>query len=216
VLSKDFWSALVRAGASEAECISSPEELEEICNSLAPGSRIFFPHWNWIIPRDVYAKFECVMFHMTDLPFGRGGSPLQNMLLLGMEDTVISAFRCDEGLDSGPVYSKVPLSLEGSAHEIFKRADIAISNQILQIHETEPEPSPQVGKPTFFARRKPCQSEIGDSLDIRGVHNLIRALDAPGYRPANLKHGTLTYFFSEAEWFDGEIMARVTIKQENE
>jgi methionyl-tRNA formyltransferase len=180
------------------------------------GTRIFFPHWNWIIPSHVYSKFECVMFHMTDLPFGRGGSPLQNMLLLGMEDTVISAFRCEQALDSGPIYSKMPLSLQGPAHEIFKRADIAISNQILQIHESEEEPTPQAGEPTFFARRKPCQSKIDDSLDVQGVCTLIRALDAPGYRSANLRHGALTYFFSDAEWIDGVLFARVTIKQENQ
>ena len=32
---------------------------------------IFFPHWSWMIPEDVYKHFNCVVFHMTDLPFGR-------------------------------------------------------------------------------------------------------------------------------------------------
>ena len=39
---------------------------------------IFFPHWSWIIPKDIFNNFQCIVFHMTDLPFGRGGSPLQN------------------------------------------------------------------------------------------------------------------------------------------
>ncbi len=26
-------------------------------------------------------KFECVCFHMTDVPYGRGGSPLQNLII---------------------------------------------------------------------------------------------------------------------------------------
>jgi methionyl-tRNA formyltransferase len=38
---------------------------------------IFFPHWSYLIPEDIYNRFECVIFHMTDLPFGRGGSPIQ-------------------------------------------------------------------------------------------------------------------------------------------
>ncbi|EOB3231414.1 hypothetical protein ACIJAO_001415 [Campylobacter upsaliensis] len=34
---------------------------------------IFFPHWSFIIPKEIYEKYECVVFHMSDLPFGRGG-----------------------------------------------------------------------------------------------------------------------------------------------
>ena len=33
---------------------------------------VFFPHWSWIIPQEIYEKYPCVVFHMTDLPFGRG------------------------------------------------------------------------------------------------------------------------------------------------
>lgn len=42
--------------------------------------KIFIPHWSHIIPSDIYKNYECIVFHMTDLPFGRGGSPLQNLL----------------------------------------------------------------------------------------------------------------------------------------
>ncbi len=31
---------------------------------------VFFPHWSHIIPQDIYENFECVIFHMTDFPFG--------------------------------------------------------------------------------------------------------------------------------------------------
>ena len=32
---------------------------------------ILFPHWSWIIPKEIFKNFTCVVFHMTDLPFGR-------------------------------------------------------------------------------------------------------------------------------------------------
>src|SRR2546427_4886313 len=41
---------------------------------------VFFPHWSWPIPEEIHSQFECVIFHMTDLPYGRGGSPLQNLI----------------------------------------------------------------------------------------------------------------------------------------
>jgi methionyl-tRNA formyltransferase len=213
-LSSEFWSNLSKSGIREEDCISSPGRLEQLSQELDPGSRVFFPHWSWIIPEEVHTRLECIMFHMTDLPMGRGGSPLQNMILLGMDRTVISAFRCEEGLDTGEVYSKVPLSLEGPAHEILSRADAAISHQILNIFNSEIKPTPQIGTPTYFSRRKPSQSRLSESLTLRQAYDLIRALDAPGYRPANFELGDLTFFFSDADIIEGEIRATVSIRQE--
>ena len=51
---------------------------------------IFIPHWSYIIPEKIWVTFPCVVFHMTDLPYGRGGSPLQNLILSGKTDTKIS------------------------------------------------------------------------------------------------------------------------------
>jgi methionyl-tRNA formyltransferase len=65
---------------------------------------VFFAHWSWKIPRAVYEAHECVIFHMTDVPFGRGGSPLQNLISRGIYETKLSALRCVEEMDAGPVY----------------------------------------------------------------------------------------------------------------
>ncbi len=43
-------------------------------------NKIFIPHWSYIILPEIYLNYECIVFHMTDLPYGRGGSPLQNLL----------------------------------------------------------------------------------------------------------------------------------------
>lgn len=67
---------------------------------------IFFPHWSWIIPKNIFDNFECIIFHMTDVPFGRGGSPLQNLISRGVYKTKISAIKAMEELDAGPVILK--------------------------------------------------------------------------------------------------------------
>ena len=59
---------------------------------------------------------------MTDLPFGRGGSPLQNLIERGIYETKLSALRCCKELDGGDIYLKRPLSLWGTAEEIYLRA----------------------------------------------------------------------------------------------
>src|SRR3990172_1293051 len=106
------------------------ERLQEI------GPRyIFITHWSYIIPASICDAFESVIFHMTDLPFGRGGSPLQNLIARRIYDTKISALRCDAGVDAGPIYMKEPLSLYGTAEEISQRAAKIIENMIVSIVE---------------------------------------------------------------------------------
>ncbi len=67
---------------------------------------IFFTHWSWLIPKNIYEDFECIVFHMTDLPYGRGGSPLQNLILKKVYNTKISALRVEKELDAGEIYLK--------------------------------------------------------------------------------------------------------------
>ena len=70
-------------------------------------------------PKSIWGTWPTVIFHMTDLPYGRGGSPLQNLIKRKHRTTKITAILCDDGLDTGDIYLKEDLSLEGSAEEIF-------------------------------------------------------------------------------------------------
>ena len=92
---------------------------------------------------------------MTDLPFGRGGSPLQNLIVRGITETKISAIQCEAGLDTGPVYLKRPLSLEGTAQEIYSRANKVVESMILDILLHSPVPLSQEGEVVDFKRRVP-------------------------------------------------------------
>ena len=103
---------------------------------------IFFPHWSYHISSDIYEEFECVIFHMTDLPFGRGGSPLQNLIVRGIENTKVTALKCVEVVDAGPTYLKTDLSLLGTAEEIYIRASKIVEDMILEILSKAPQPKP--------------------------------------------------------------------------
>lgn len=175
---------------------------------------IFFPHWNHIVPSEILRLTTCVCFHMTDLPYGRGGSPLQNLIALGHRDTVISALKMTEQLDAGPIYLKRRLSLEGLAEEIFIRASYIIAEMIKIIIEENPKPTEQVGEPTFFKRRKPSQSKI--TMEINNLLELfdhIRMLDAEGYPKAYLEIGGFRYEISRPALKSNEILADVRIKK---
>lgn len=144
---------------------------------------VFFPHWSYRIPSELHQAYECVIFHMTDLPYGRGGSPLQNLIVRGHLETKISALRCTDVMDSGPIYLKRRLPLDGSAAEIFGNASRVIESMIQKIVEDEPEPKPQIGDPVLFERRTPEQSNLARASiqSLSDFYDFIRMLDADGY-----------------------------------
>lgn len=175
---------------------------------------IFFPHWSWIIPKEIYENFACIVFHMTDLPFGRGGSPLQNLISRGIYKTKISAIRVVKELDAGDIYCQKPLSLKsGSAAEIFKKASDIIYNKMIPfIIKNKPIPKKQKGKVVVFKRRKPEESDIAGLNDLNKVYDYIRMLDAEGYPRAFIETESLRMEFNKARKRKEKVIAECTIK----
>jgi methionyl-tRNA formyltransferase len=173
---------------------------------------IFFPHWSYIIPESVFSEFTCIVFHMTDLPFGRGGSPLQNLISRGFENTYVSAIKVEQGIDAGDIYIKEPLSLYGTAEEIFLRANNVLQRMIERIITEDIQPYPQTGEIVLFRRRTPEDSSI-ESLDsIEKIYDYIRMLDAEGYPHAFLIHENIRFEFTRASLkANGAIIADVKI-----
>lgn len=177
---------------------------------------VFFPHWSHRIPQEVFGRFRCVIFHMTDLPYGRGGSPLQNLIARGHTETVISALHCVAALDAGPVYLKRPLCLHGTAEEIFLRADRVIEDMIATLVETDPPPYPQQGEPEVFRRRRPADGDLRQAPTLDGLYDTIRMLDAQGYPPAFLDIGAFRLDFTRASRRTDAVIADVRITQRRE
>lgn len=170
---------------------------KENISNLNPN-KIFFPHWSHLIERSIYSKWECIVFHMTDLPFGRGGSPLQNLIIQGHSVTKVSAIKVVEEIDAGPIYLKKDLSLDGSAQTIFERTDKVIEQMIIEIVNDNLLPKEQKGEVTHFKRRTPKQSDIALLTSLEKVYNHIRMLDAEGYPKAYLEFGDFKIEFENA------------------
>lgn len=178
---------------------------------------ILLPHWSYFIPNEITDNWECVVFHMTDLPYGRGGSPLQNLIVRGHKETKISAIRVTGTLDGGPVYMKRPLSLEGSAQEIFERCADAIFQKMIPVFlEEKVTPKPQEGEPVIFKRRKPEDGKITYDMGMDKIYDYIRMLDAEGYPRAYIEFGDYKIELEKAELSaDGqELSAKVVFKKE--
>ena len=173
---------------------------------------IFVPHWSWLIPPEICRDFECIVFHMTDLPFGRGGTPLQNLIIRGLKTTKISAFRAGSGLDDGPVYMKTPIRLNGSAQDIYERVShIIFEKMIPAILSKGIAPIPQKGRAVVFKRRTPEDSRLPARLPFERFYDFIRMLDAKDYPKAFIDTGTSRIAFHNARKRMGSVEAQVTI-----
>ncbi len=175
---------------------------------------IFFLHWSWKVPEEILEEVECVCFHMTDVPYGRGGSPLQNLIVRGHRETRLTALRMTSELDAGPVYLKRSLSLEGGAEEIYLRASALSAEMIQQIARDEMHALPQTGVAVNFKRRKPEESQIAKLDSLEQLHDFIRMLDAEGYPRAFLSHDGYRFEFSRSALYDGQFVADVHITLE--
>ena len=195
----------------EVAHVTSPKELTLDYLETRSPDWIFFPHWSWKVPETIFSKYRCVIFHMTDLPFGRGGTPLQNLIVRGFKETKICALECEEGIDTGPIYCRRDLSLEGSAEEILNRANSTIAEMISDIISTTPTPVAQRGEVVHFDRRTPDQSNLEELCDLDSIYDHIRMLDAKGYPNAYLSTAHHTYYFTDVRWAAGELVAEVRI-----
>ena len=191
--------------------IETPDFLSPAAIASLQPRYIFFPHWSWKVPEKLTRDFECVCFHMTDVPYGRGGSPLQNLIVRGHKQTAISALRMTSSMDAGPVYMKAGLSLDGSAHEIFERASTIVFDMIAEIAMKDISPVLQVGEPVIFKRRRPEESVLPDRGTLESLYDHIRMLDADTYPRAFLIHNRFRLEFSDAVRNGAAVEATVRI-----
>ena len=192
--------------------ITSPKKLTYGFVKRVNPEYIFFPDWSWKIPKEIVNNFKCVCIHESPLPKFRGGSPLQNQIIRGIRKTKSTAFLMTEKLDDGDILLQKSLSLDGSINEIFNRMeknDYDIINKIIQ---GKFKIKKQTGRPTFYKRRTPNDSELKTlNYSKKFLYNFIRMLEEP-YPNAFIKIGKRRIVFKSANYdgkelkFSGELL----------
>jgi methionyl-tRNA formyltransferase len=210
---RTVFDGVLRQYPGEWHFMSSSGEMNPAAVAALDPRYIFFLHWSWKVPDSLIAERECVCFHMTDVPFGRGGSPLQNLIARGIRHTRLSALRMTAEIDAGPVYCKRDLCLEGGAEEIYFRANLTAAELIREIVIQRMEPSPQSGEVVAFKRRRSSESRIPHVHGLPGLHDFIRMLDAEHYPHAFLEEAGFRFEFRRSALYDGRIHADVIITE---
>jgi len=209
--SRRVFEEIISKLAGDWYFIGSPDGLSKDTIASIHPKYIFFLHWSWKVPNEIIDQYECICFHMTDVPYGRGGSPLQNLITRGHTRTKLTALRMTRDFDAGAVYLKEDLSLDGNAEEIYIRATCLSAKMVEQIIKRRPDPVPQTGTVTIFERRRPEESEIPQVPSLKALYDFVRMLDAEGYPRAFLKYKGFCYEFSSAALCDRSVVANVTI-----
>ena len=155
-----------------------------------------------------------MVFHTAPLPFGRGGSPIQNLIARKIDAAPVCALRMTDVLDGGPIYDSIQVSLSGTIEEIFNRIANIIDTLIIKIIQFQPQPKPQVGEPVYFKRRTSSENEITKCSNIRDVYDKIRMLDGYDYPKAYIYYGGFKLEFSKATLCGETLTANVLIKKE--
>lgn len=166
--------------------LSNPTILKEIL-SRKPDIFLFYG-WSWMIPKELYNKFPCIVLHPSPLPKYRGGSPLQNQIIRGEEESAVTLFQVDNRIDHGPIYAQKEISLTGTLNEIIHRivrTGTALTIKVLDdLANKKLVPVAQdESQATEFKRRTSKESEITvkdfQNKTAKELYNFIRSLTAP-------------------------------------
>ena len=129
-------------------------------------------------------KYNLVV-HESDLPRGKGWSPLTWQVLEGSNRIPITLFEAVEKVDSGIIYNQDFIELNGSEllSEIKHKQGVMTIKLILDFLKRIDiiKPRNQYGEQTFYSRRTKGDSKLDINKSIKDQFNLLRVCDNERY-----------------------------------
>lgn len=149
---------------------------------------LFIIGWSQIAGPEVLAapKRGCLGMHPTLLPRGRGRAAIPWAILKGLDETGVTMFKLDEGVDTGFIVAQevLPLAPDETATTLYQR--VAKAHQTL-IARTWPDLVADMivlreqdeSQATIWPGRKPKDGAILPNMDCVRVDRLVRAVTHP-------------------------------------
>lgn len=139
-----------------------------------------------IAPPEALAKARVnLVAHASDLPSGRGFSPIVWQILEGASVIPIRLIYADKEVDSGDIVLSDEISLDG--HELNDEIRDRLGERIVEMclryldAETPTTGRRQEGEPTWYRRRRPRDSALDPSRTIADQFELLRVVDNDRY-----------------------------------
>lgn len=150
------------------------------------GAVAFYLSCHEIIPPDVLARNRRnLVAHASDLPRGRGMSPLTWQILEGCNRIPVCLLEAVEAVDAGPVIYREYLDFEG--HELIDEMRDALGRLCVRLcrrfldEPSPPEGEPQSGTPSYYRWRTPADSALDPGQSIAEQFNHLRVADNERY-----------------------------------
>ena len=152
-----------------------------------------------LLSEEDLSKFKNVLVvHESELPKGKGWSPLSWQILEGNNKFIFTLFEASKKIDDGKIYLQKEVVLNG--YELFDdwRKVQAETSFELCIEWIEGYPDiltkaiKQEGNETFYKKRNKKDSELDPTKSIKEQFNLLRIVDNENY-PAFFKLNSKKY-----------------------
>lgn len=157
-----------------------------------PGDLAFHLSCLRLCPPEALARNALnLVVHASDLPRGRGFSPLVWQVLEGRSEIPVCLIEAVEAADAGPVRLRETLRLEG--HELNAEMRERLGRLIVDMCRrlaADPAacpPQPQQGEASWYRRRGPEDSRLDPEASLAVQFDLLRVVDNERY-PAFFEH----------------------------
>lgn len=142
------------------------------CLRLTPHEVLTRHPWNFVV-------------HASDLPKGRGFSPIVWQVLEGASEIPVTMITMAAEADAGDIVAQRRFALKG--HELNTELRDTMGRCIVDMcvetvcASAPPAPRPQEGTPTWYGRRRPDDSRLDPDQSLAAQFELLRVVDNDRY-----------------------------------
>jgi len=149
---------------------------------------LFIIGWSQIAKPEVLSapRLGALGAHPTLLPVGRGRAAIPWAILKGLDETGVTLFQLDEGVDSGPILAqeRIPIAADETATRLYEKvaqAHRALMRRVWpDLRDGTIRPRAQdESLATYWPGRKPEDGRIERSMTVQEVDRLVRATTHP-------------------------------------
>jgi methionyl-tRNA formyltransferase len=152
-----------------------------------------------LLTGDLRRQFRHVLVvHESNLPQGKGWSPLTWQILEGKSRIPVTLFEAEDNVDSGPIYAQRWIEFEG--HELIGELRASQASATIELcrwfvdsyPESVLQAREQQGNESFYSRRSPKDSRLDLNKTLAEQFNHLRVADNDRY-PAYFEIGSRRY-----------------------
>lgn len=186
-----WWRSCAELAARNSIPVFTPDRIDEDVTrqvkSLAPDV-IYSFSYRFLIPEEILAcaRIGAFNMHTALLPKYRGRAPINWMLVNGEREAGVTLHHMVVRADAGDIVAQRACAIEDrdTALTLYRKLVPLSANILREYHPqivagTAPRIAQNLGKGSYFGRRRPADGRIDWRWPARRIFNLVRAVTHP-------------------------------------